>query len=72
MLPSGYFKFNTEQAPCLIFKPGTYPMLKDRQLHDADAHLDLFKCFTLFEAFAMNCCFDWIQDQRERERRCHT
>lgn len=41
MLPSSYFKFNIEQAPCLIFRPSTYPVLKDRQLHDADVHLDL-------------------------------
>lgn len=38
MLKSSYF--NIEQAPCLIFRPGIYPMLKDRQLHDTDAHLD--------------------------------
>lgn len=40
MLKSRYFKFNIGQAPHLIFRPGIYPMLKDRQLYDAGAHLD--------------------------------
>lgn len=40
MLQSSCSKFNIEQALCLIFIPDIYPMLKDRQLHDADVHLD--------------------------------
>lgn len=70
MLQSTYFMFNIEQAPCLVFRPGIYPVLKDRQLPDADAHWTFLMHYIIWDL-----CHEllfWLDTGSETERSCHT